>query len=306
MARADPDEVVSLITPALARGFPDDIAAAQPPEARLPDPSALPRGGIANPCTARLADAIPRRDRNAPVASAFFAGPGAVSGTERDRRIVQEVAAGNMPAFQLDLRPVVMTGQGVQVVLCVMPDYLALGSDSDFVRVPLGLRAAMDVADRFDMLLPTARMVDAIYAQADVRLRPQPMDPGPQMASTGYFLRHNAMVETQFASAGGRRGLLVSGHKKDLVLTNRLARSPGRVAIYGWHRVGGQAIQPLSTVHGAEYADYSHGIRLISRTAYLNGRPVDLGALLSDGRYAGILNSEGPMQAGIVRVAAAR
>lgn len=305
VARADPEAMLSLVTPALARGAAE-APAARPSEDRLPDPAALPRAAAADPCTDRLAGAIPRRDRGAPPGSAFFAGLGGAAGTDRDRRIVAQIGAGNVPSFLRDLRPVALTGDGVQIVLCVMPDYLALGSDADFVRVPLGLRAAMDVADRFDMLLPTARMVDAIYAQADVRLRPQPMDPGPQMASTGYFLRHNAMVEAQLASAGGRPGLLVSGHKKDLVLTNRLARSPGRVAIYGWHRAGGQAIQPLSTVHGADYADYSHGVRLVSRTAYLNGRPIDLGALLSDDRYAGILNSEGPMQAAVLRVAAAR
>jgi hypothetical protein len=81
--------------------------------------------------------------------------------------------------------------------------------------------------------------------------------------------------------------VLLAGHKKDLVLANRLSSNRGRVAIYGWHRGNGDPIQPLSTVHGEYYADYSHGIRLVSRTAYVNGRPVDLRSLLTDGTYAG-------------------
>lgn len=64
---------------------------------------------------------------------------------------------------------------------------------------------------------------------------------------------------------------MVSGHKKDLVLTNLLAARPSQIAIQGWHRASGAPIQPLSTVHGAHYVDYSHGVRLISQTALVNG-----------------------------------
>ena len=92
----------------------------------------------------------------------------------------------------------------------------------------------------------------------------------------------------------------VSVDRKDgrtsVVISARLAQAPGRVAIYGWHRTNGRAIQPLSTVHGAQYADYSHGIRLISRTAYVNGRAVDLATLLGDRELAGLISDEGPIR----------
>ena len=213
-----------------------------------------------------------------------------------------------MPAFLRDLAPVTFNGvlpngRTAQVTICVTPDYLAVGDDRDFVRVPLGLSAAAQIAEQFNMMLPTTRMVDAIYAQADVRLSPSPMTPGAQMSSTNYFLQHNATVQGQLGNAGGRLGMLVSGHKKDLVLTNRLSSAPGRVAIYGWHRPGGNPIQPLSTVHGAEYADYSHGIRLVSRTAFVNGQAVDLQDLLMDGTYAGLLNTDGPIGRPAIQIA---
>lgn len=251
-------------------------------------------------CEVALTRAIPSRPARAAGGRAFLAGLASAGGSARDDAIAQAIMAGNLPEFQRRLVPVTLTGtsatgQALRITLCVMPDYLALGGDGDFVRVPLGLRAATRIAERFDMVLPTTRMVDAIHAQAGLRLTPEPMTPGPQMASTDYFLRHNATLERQRQAAGAALGVLVSGHKKDLVLTNRLARNPGRVAIYGWHRASGQPIQPLSTVHGAAYADYSHGIRLISRRAYVNGRAIDLRELLADGRYAGLLSDEGPI-----------
>ena len=85
------------------------------------------------------------------------------------------------------------------------------------------------------------------------------------------------------------------GNKKDLVLTSRLWQSPGRVAIYGWHREVDQPIQPLSTVHGARYADYSHGVRLVSGTVYVNGVKRPIADVLAEPALAKLLTSEGPL-----------
>jgi hypothetical protein len=121
------------------------------------------------------------------------------SGSGRDNAIISEAMRGNVPDHIRALQPVRFTGtvggRQTEIVICVTPDYLAVGSNSDHVRVPLGLPAALRVADAFDMMLPTTRMVDAIYAQADLRLSPRPMNPGPQMSSTDYFLRHDATLD---------------------------------------------------------------------------------------------------------------
>ena len=61
------------------------------------------------------------------------------------------------------------------------------------------------------------------------------------------------------------------------------------------HRPNGRPIQPLSTVHGAEYADYSHGVRLVSQTAFLNGKPTDLADIMADRELAGVVTGEGPI-----------
>lgn len=271
-----------------------------------PRPSIFGGGGNGE-CSPRLAREIPRRSGSAASGSAVMASVGNGSGSGRDNRLVQEALSGNVPSYIRDLQPVTFNGtvggRTVEVTICVTPDYLAIGSDRDNVLVPLGLPAALRVADEFDMMLPTTTMVDAIYQQADVRVAPSPMTPGSSMSSTNYFVRHNETVQAQFARAGARDGMLVAGHKKDVVLANRLSRNPGRVAIYGWHRTNGRAIQPLSTVHGEYYADYSHGVRLVSRTAFVNGRAVDLSELLTDERYAGFLNSDGALTGATVRLA---
>jgi hypothetical protein len=97
----------------------------------------------------------------------------------------------------------------------------------------------------------------------------------------------------------------MAGQKKDVVLTNRLLAKPGRVAIYGWHEGAGRPIQPLSTVHGARYADYSHGVRLVSAVAYVDGYARALSDLLEDRRLARLVSDEGPISRAVFRATGA-
>ncbi len=252
-------------------------------------------------CPAQLSKGIPSPRLAERRGSAVMAELGNAWGTKRDAAVIEQVRGGNVPAFLRQLTPVNMEGtlsdgRAVRVTICVTPDYLAVGDDGDFVRVPMGLAAAARIADETGFLLPTTRMVDAIYQQAPVRLTPSPMKPTSEMESTSYLLEHNRTLDAQKAETGRPQTELTAGQKKDIVLTNRLISKPGRVAIYGWHQPNGKPIQPLSTVHGAAYADYSHGVRLVSRTAYLDGQPRDLAEIMQDGELAGIVSSEGPIR----------
>jgi hypothetical protein len=217
---------------------------------------------------------------------------------EREQAIRGEILKGNLPDFLRKLVPVELhcqlpSGKSLTATIFVAPDYLAIGSDTDFLRIPMNLPTAAAIADRFGFILPTRKMVDAIYLQSRYHLVPQPLPAGPQMRSTAYYLTHNQMVEDQIHALGVRLGELVAGDKKDLVITNRLALNVGRVAIYGWHRAPGQPIQPLSTVHGINYADYSHGIRLISEMALIDGKLRSIQDILRDPSAAKVLSDEG-------------
>lgn len=251
-------------------------------------------------CPGALAAAIPARPSSSPDGTQFARQISHGETKERERAIEGELLRGNLPDFLRELKPVTLesrlpSGRKVTATICVLPDYLAVGSDEDFLRVPMDLHTATSVAGRFGFALPTRRMVDAIYAQSDAKLAPEPMAAGPQMSSTAYYVTHNDRISVQRAALEAPPGALLAGHKKDVVLTGRLASQTGKIAIYGWHRPGGRPIQPLSTVHGAGYADYSHGIRLVSGVVFIDGAATSLASVLRDPELASVLSDEGPL-----------
>lgn len=201
-------------------------------------------------------------------------------GNSRHCSILENMSSGNIPDHLRNLVPVRMG----EVTICVMPDYMSFGTDSDSVRAPLGRDQAVELARDMGFMLPTNQMVDQICAQSNVRLSPSPMTPGPSMTSTDYFVRHDSTIDRQVAQAGGRPGQLTGCHKKDLVSNG--AGNPSALPFYGWHRSNGSPIQNFSTgAHGSSYADYSHGVRLVSQVAFVNGQPVSLSSLLSNPAY---------------------
>lgn len=273
-----------------------EAAANEPGGARSPT-----RDGVRAPEAPPLAR-LPPRPVDAPTGSELLARTAGMSRAEREEAVLQEVLRGNVPDRARAVRPVTLTGRGADgrvhtVETFVAPDYLEVGSDEDAVRMPMTPATAQRIADAVGASLPTSRMVDAIHRSADVRLTPQPIPPSAEMMSNAYFARHEALVDAQLEAVGARPGALVAGHKKDLVLSERLATRPDRVAIYGWHRPDGAPIQPLSTLHVASYADYSHGVRLVSDRVRVDGEWRALADVLSDPTLAPILSAEGPMTA---------
>ena len=71
-----------------------------------------------------------------------------------------------------------------------MPDYLAVGSDADFVRVPMTPQTAQRVADAFGCALPTRKIVDEVYRAATVRPHPRPLTADRESVETFCFTTH--------------------------------------------------------------------------------------------------------------------
>jgi len=196
---------------------------------------------------------------------------------ERDSLAVQLVLSGDMPKFLqkfVRIRTSItdsVTGKKIEATYYVSPDYLSIGSDDDWARIPLTPMAAQKIADSLGCFLPTRKMVDDIYARAVVKLEPVPMYAFRDSSVTMW--QHHLIIEGQ---RKGRKGL-IAGIKKDIVISGKITRDekPNRVAIYGWHRLTGIAIQPLYTGHVNWYADYSHGIRLVFRTIWVDGKAMD-------------------------------
>lgn len=218
---------------------------------------------------------------------------------KREQAIASEILAGNVPSAARTLHPITLVyGENRQTnsaTIFVTSDYLSIGSDSDFFRTPLTPTTAQRIADELGCTLPTRKMVDAIYAAAALKLTPQPIRPNPAMTSLPVFASHNEIIRTQLLALGASPSstALIAGHKKDVVITTNLAALIRNVAIYGWHRTDGVAMQPLYAKHRADWVDYSHGIRLVQQQMILNGQTTSVARVLSDPKLAMLLSDEG-------------
>ena len=118
-----------------------------------------------------------------------------------------------------------------------------------------------------------------------------PMMPDSTMVTVPVFCRHNRMIEEARIAEGKPLSALIAGHKKDIVITNRLTE-PGRVFIYGWHYPDGTHIQPLTGVHHAGYVDYSHGVRLVNREILVDGKLCDIKDVLQNANLYKLISDE--------------
>lgn len=250
--------------------------------------------------------AIPRRPADAPTGSEFLRHIADLSREEREAAALRELGRGNVPEFLRRLIPIRVgatdqTGAKHVATYFVMSDYLAVGTDDDFFRLPITPATAMMLADQFDASFITPKISDDIFAAARIKLAPQPLTKDREAAAT--FWQHHQIIEEQLR--GQACGLLLAGIKKDVVLTNRLKEKPHRVAIYGWHRLDGCPIQPLYVGHVDWYVDYSHGIRLMSQRIFVDGQPLKVRDVLKDPRLCSLLSHEGPIDVAQIRQAAA-
>ncbi len=214
----------------------------------------------------------------------------------REQAIVEQYRRGNIPEYMRSFAKVrfisqTRSGKQAEVTLWVLPDYLGVGSNRDFLRTPMTPISAQIVADQYGLILPTVKIVDAIYQAAGVKLDPQPFKPGPKMVTVQELIRHNKVIQIGLHDQVPPG--LVAGHKKDIVITNLLQRKANRVAIYGWHLRSGSAIQPLNTVHGSWYADYSHGVRLMAKTMIINDVIYKVSDVLRDPELSALISYEG-------------
>jgi hypothetical protein len=239
------------------------------------------------------------RGANAISGSAFVKQVTSMSLEDREAAILREITSGNFPEFLRDFKTIPIRGtiqvgdekRDVSTSIEVMPDYLAVGNNDDFVRMPMTPQTAQRIADWFQCVLPTRKLVDAIDERAELHLAPHPLT--REREAVGTFFEHHRIIEQQ--RAGKPLGLLIAGIKKDIVLTPRIFERPQRLAIYGWRQLDGQPIQPLTIVHWNRYVDYSHGARLIRDTIEHDGKEFKIADLLADPDRCGLVSDEGPM-----------
>lgn len=244
---------------------------------------------IALSCNTTHHLSLPSRPSTAITGSAFYKQVDSLKWNTREPLALHEVLSGNIPSFLRKFVPIHTyiadsSGKTITATYYVSPDYLSIGNDEDFARIPLTPMTAQKIADSLYCFLPTRKMVNDIYAQATVKLEPVPLLAYRDSAIT--FWHHHLMIEGQRKNRKG----LIAGIKKDVVLSSRIAN--GYVGIYGWHRLNGKPIQPLYTKHYNTWVDYSHGIRLVYRNIKVNKQWMDYREVLQHPVYKALLCDE--------------
>ncbi|VBB47320.1 conserved hypothetical protein [uncultured Paludibacter sp.] len=236
---------------------------------------------------------LPLKNKNAITGNEFVKKTLLLSSNERENLIAKEIIAGNFPNFMRKWEKINVTltlsdKKIINAYYYVLPDYLMIGSDKDFCRMPMQPKTAQKIADKFNCFLSTRKICNDIYKAAKVKLEPYPLTINRDSLLT--FYQHNQIIENQ---RKGRKGL-IAGIKKDVVISSAISQSskPNRVAIYGWHKLDGTPIQPLYTGHVDWYVDYSHGIRLVWRTIYIDGKPMDYTDVLNNPELSSIICDE--------------
>ena len=260
-----------------------------------------PRAAIATD-VAEIRLTFPARPADAPTGSKFQEQIATLPRQEREAAVLREITRGNVPEFLRRLKPIRVEAtddmgvkhRGTYFVMC---DYLAIGTDEDFFRVPITPQSATTIADAVEGSLITTKISDDVSAAAELKLDPKPLT--KDRDSVTAFWQHHRIIEEQLL--GKRRGSRVAGIKKDVVLSNRLREKPHKVAIYGWHYPDGRPIQSLYVGHVDWYVDYSHGVRLMSSQMLVDGSTRKVADVLKDALLHSLLSDEGPIDAADVR-----
>lgn len=241
-------------------------------------------------------------------ASAQLAGKETVD--EVDKVFDAFMAGGQVPGYVTDSASwptVTVTGGGHTLSYPVCPLYWGVGTNADpLFAGKTSEFFAQKVADNYDAILPTEKMVDDIQAQSDPKIMYvyQQKSDGTEDASTAGVIAASAKLLSMLTIAGVTPGdgKLAMGGKKAYVVRPNL--NGDYIAIYGGRKnMSGTVIQPTSghahtTGQQAgtwNYSGPSHGIILVGRQGTLDGNNVDMRDVVNskDPAIAAIVSKEG-------------
>lgn len=193
-----------------------------------------------------------------------------------------------------------------------MPDFVAMGTDTDFMYAVMRPETAANIADavfeadgKFSMSLPTKRLCAFKFMNAasvvplPVVRPPEAVTMGPAAASVAAW-QHSTQLALAYAAQKNipfgstlKKGTVADGHRKNLVTGPNATGN--KVIIYGGMNTDGTfPIQPLSDVHPSTYFDYSHGIWLVHRKCWVDGKVWDLWDVCNHPLYWPLVSNQGP------------
>jgi hypothetical protein len=257
---------------------------------------------------------------------------------ERQAHILKLLDDGQVPDFLRDLYKVELVdvpdadGNLHKVQYSVMPDFVAIGTNDDYVLVPMNSEMAQHVLLSWDMAPPTAQMVDQIATRGpEVQFRAdtgtkafRPYDSAEGLEK--YYQRNEQVTGRDYYDAwldwtgtgpdssvvkhselGGHPAV---GHMKEFVMmpaeTLKGASdldpakgdtNPDTIGMY--HRTIQNDNGPGKGVpldHNEQYFDYSQGLRAVSPIVYVDGTPMHISDVLKHDKLHTVLSGDGKMQ----------
>lgn len=176
-----------------------------------------------------------------------------------------------------NLVPVTVPGPGgIKITYNVMPDYLMV----DGIRVSIPPTLAQQLADRWGMSLPTAKMSKQIYNAADTKIRATPLSSSGYTGIDGKYYSGqdvaNSRIEASDASVryndltnqelkNVKNPGLIAGHGKDILEPLGDGKD---VSLGGWQGKDGQALQPWTIAHKGEadnHTEYGLWTRFVDK-----------------------------------------
>lgn len=217
----------------------------------------------------------------------------------RESFIFKEFEKGNVPEFLRTFSEIKIEDGQNTLIYYVSPDYMSIGDDSYYLRIPMTPITAQKIADLYNCILPTRKMVEQIYRQAVNKLIAVPKGPpyDDSMSDTVNYIINNQKIQQQLKNKDYTK--LTAGHKKDIILSNKIApdNPQNKVVIFGWFDDNGKIIQKLNAVsHSSNYSDYSHGTRLIYKNCKLNGNITNISDILQDEYLSSLISDENKMK----------
>ena len=219
--------------------------------------------------------------------------------------MLNQVSIGNVPGWLRNLVPVTISetisGTPHTLKYYVAPDYLAIGSDTNYFLEPTTPILAQRIANVLNCTLPTRLMVNQIWTNSVVKMTADTVNPtNDNNATVAVFILQDNEVDAQRNTTTNAHplGALVSGDKKDEIISPEIYGSfqngiTNPVVIYGWIQPNGSPIQPEFNGHSESYMDYSHGVRLVQMAAVLDGVTNALTNIMADPVLWSLVSDEG-------------
>lgn len=260
---------------------------------------------------------IPERPSDAPTGSQFMAAMDRLGNLndkanqhKMEEYMLAEISRGNIPSFcrPEKMKTITMKSPDGTTAISFKAglDYMAIGSDQDFVRVPMTPLLAQAIAKKYNLAMPTKEMAKAIYEKADVKIEPGGLvytkEDQLKMQGNDFIQKHNAKINNLLGPEGIKQlqqgQILVAGHKKDPILSRYAEKHRDRLDFFGLFQ-NGKPIQD-NPAHESDYRDYSHGTRLLDGEIIdeVTGDKIAIYDALKIPKYAKILNGgDGPIDA---------